>query len=148
MWWQIFPTTIGIWLMAAPYVLGYLDTSAEMNDRILGPFIACFAIVAMGETTRNVRYWNIPLGLWMVVAAFVFAYPTAGMISAVVCGLLTVVLPLKPRKIDTPYAGGWTVLWKKDPYNVAEGSADAPANPDGDRGVSKPVAADEAARPV
>ncbi len=136
MWWQLLPTAVGAWLMIAPYALGYIGSGAEMNDRIVGPFICCFAIVAMGEATRNVRYWNVPLGAWMVIAPLLFSYPAMGAVSAVVSGLLTIALPFKPRKIEERFAGGWTVLFKRDPYDVANGSADEPANPNAEPGPS------------
>ena len=127
---QTLATAVGIWIILSASVLGYVGTPPASNDRIIGPFIVCFAIVAFNEATRNVRWWNVPLGLWMLLAAVLFDYPTDGRISAIAAGLATIALPWVPRKPQVSFGGGWWALFRFDPYLARNSSADDPANPD------------------
>jgi len=131
--WQLLPFSLGVWLMFAPAVIGYVGTAAATNDRIVGPTIALLSVVAMGDSVRNVRYWVIAFGLWLMVTAFVFGYPTWGAVSTAATGALAVALPFRARKQQKPYAGGWPVLWKRDPFKVTAPDADHdhPARPQG-----------------
>ena len=64
-------------MMAAPSVLSYTTTTAEVSDRIVGPVVATFAIVACWQAMRGVRLFNLPLGLWLVAAPWVLDYAFA-----------------------------------------------------------------------
>jgi hypothetical protein len=50
MWAQLINALLGMWLMAAPAVLGYIGP-ARTNDRIIGPLAAGAALIAIWETT-------------------------------------------------------------------------------------------------
>ena len=106
---------IGIWLMVAPAVLGYGDP-AQTNDRIIGPVVATFAIVAWWEATRNVRWANIPLGGWMVLAPLILGYgATAPIVNSIAAGLLIVALSFVRGEVKKPYGGGWRSLFRDNP---------------------------------
>jgi hypothetical protein len=119
----------GIWLIFSPAVFDYVGTTAATLDRIVGPFIATFAIIALGDATRNVRFWNVPPAVAMVVLAFVLAYPTGATVGNTLAMLVVIGSAFYPRRIEVGLAGGWAALFRKDPYNTRDGSADAPANP-------------------
>lgn len=116
MWAQIINAALGLWLMAAPAVLGY-DSPAADNDRIFGPAIATFAIVAWWETTRAVARWNLPLGLWLIAAPWILGYSaTAATVNSMAVGLLVAVLSLvmgtfRPER----FGGGWSAIWSENP---------------------------------
>ena len=116
MWAHVINAALGIWLMAAPVVLQY-SAPAQTDDRIIGPVIATFAIVAWWEATRPVGRWNLPLGLWLLLAPWVLGYgATTAVVNSLVVGLLVAGLSLvrgqyRPEK----FGGGWSVLWQKTP---------------------------------
>ncbi|MCB0107777.1 MAG: SPW repeat protein [Caldilineaceae bacterium] len=100
---------LGIWLMAAPNLLGY-GTPASTNDRIVGPLIITFATVAMWEATRSVRWANLPLGLWLLLAPWLLAYSSTALINSMTVGLVVALLSLVHGEISGRYGGGWRSL--------------------------------------
>src|SRR5690606_38633591 len=46
-WARALNTAAGLWLMAAPAVLGHSDTLGASVDRVVGPLVASFAVIAM-----------------------------------------------------------------------------------------------------
>lgn len=114
MWARILTAAIGIWLMAAPAVLGY-GTPAATSDRIVGPVLAAFAITAIWEVTRALRWVGLPLGAWLVLAPFVLGYDaTAPFVSSIVSGVFVIVLTFVRGRLDERFDGGWRMVWKGD----------------------------------
>lgn len=110
MWAQIINTALGIWLMAAPAVLGY-GGAARTNDHIVGPIAATLACIALWSVTRPVRWVNLPLGLWLLLAPWILSYDTPATINSSVVGLALAVLSI-PQGRRPVYGGGWSMLWK------------------------------------
>lgn len=115
MWARIVNFFFGLWLMAAPALLGYIGTPAEVNDRIVGPLIASFAFVAIWDITRGLRWVNTLLGLWLVVSPFLlgawvadWSFPAT--INSVLVGLYVAILSLVPGQVRHQFAGGWRSL--------------------------------------
>ncbi|QBQ55701.1 SPW repeat protein [Nitrosococcus wardiae] len=89
----------GVWLIIAPFALGYTDmANALWNDIILG--IAVF-ILAIVRTNAPLQYepvgWtNIVLGLWLIIAPFVLDYTginaTAAMWNDIFLGSIIAIL--------------------------------------------------------
>lgn len=114
MWARLINTALGIWLMAAPAVLGYGGV-ASTNHRIVGPIVAAFAVIAIWEVTRSLRWINVPLGAWLVVAPLVLGYPALdALINGLVVGLLIVAMATVRGNITQQFGGGWSVLWRSD----------------------------------
>jgi SPW repeat len=111
MWPQLFNTALGIWLMAAPAVLEY-GRPASTNDHIIGPLIATFACIAIWESTRSVRWVNLPLGLWLIAAPLILGHPQAAAINSVLCGIAIAVASCLGGAIQQRFAGGWSALWR------------------------------------
>lgn len=115
MWAHIVNAVLGVWLMAAPAVLGY-GTPLATSDRIVGPVIATFAVVAWWEATRAVGRWNVVLGLWGVVAPWVLgADGTWAIANAMIVGALIAGLSLVKGKVEKTYGGGWASLLQDEP---------------------------------
>lgn len=103
---QILNFAIGIWLMAAPAVLGY-GPPAATNDRIVGPIAGSFAFVALWEVARPLRWAVVPLGLWQVAAPwFLGAYPVHAIWNSVLSGLLLTALACVRGRIRQRF-GTW-----------------------------------------
>lgn len=58
---------LGIWLLAAPAVLGATG-SAAAADYLVGALIVTWAVIAFGEIARPVRLLNVLMGLGIAVA--------------------------------------------------------------------------------
>lgn len=114
MWAHIINAALGIWMMAAPAVLGYGDP-AQVNDRIAGPLIAMFAVIAWWEATRPVGRWNLALGLWLCIAPWLLGYEAAApRIQSLLVGLIVAGLSLVTGTVKKRYGGGWSALWNEE----------------------------------
>jgi hypothetical protein len=112
MWAQLINGLLGIWLMAAPSVFGYVGTAAEDNGRIIGPIVGTFGIIAVWEVTRGCRWLILPLGLWMLVAPWILGYAHGiAIANDMAIGALAAGLSLVKGKMPTRMGGGWRVLF-------------------------------------
>jgi hypothetical protein len=66
-WTLIASTAVGVWLMAAPAVLGTTGGAAD-SDHLVGALAVCVAVIAMAEVGRALRFVNVAFGAWLVVA--------------------------------------------------------------------------------
>ncbi|HEV2147993.1 MAG TPA: SPW repeat protein [Longimicrobiaceae bacterium] len=121
MWARLGSTALGIWLMAAPAVLGY-SGAAETSDRIAGPVIATFAIVAISEVTRPLRRVNTVAGVWLLLAPWLLGFPAAAAWNSVAVGVLVIGLSLVRGTVESRFGGGWRVLWTGYGERVGAGS--------------------------
>lgn len=112
MWAQISNTVLGIWLIAAPGVLGYSGI-ASVNDRIVGPWVAAIAYIAVWEVNRGLRYLNMVFGIWLMIAGWILDYPVPAAMNVVIIGVLIVSFSCVEGKRRHQYAGGWASLWRK-----------------------------------
>ena len=120
MWAQIINAALGIWLMAAPAVLAYGDPAAT-TDRIFGPVIATFAVIAWWEATRPTRTWNMPLAAWLLLAPWVLGYDAvAATVNSLLVGVLVLGLSFVQGTIEERYGGGWSALWHSNPMHERE----------------------------
>lgn len=103
-WWGVsVPWTLlasalfGGWLLVAPALLGSEGTTLSNSDRLVGSLVITWALIALAEVARPVRFLNVPLGLWLLAAPFVLGGGLgAAAWSGIVVGLLLVALSL-PR---------------------------------------------------
>ncbi len=125
MWAQVLNAALGIWLMVAPAVLGYGEPGS-VNDRILGPVAATFAVIAWWEATRPVRWVNLPIGLWLVLAPWILGYDeTAAIINSIAVGLVMTACAAVKGTIEKRYGGGWSAVFRpgsqREHNDVAQG---------------------------
>ena len=116
----IINSILGVWLMAAPEILNYQGRAAD-NDQIFGPIIASISITAIFESTRNMRWLNIPFAIWLIMAPFVLSYDDnyAGY-NDVLTGIFVGSFSLIKGKIHYKFGGGWAALFKKAPDHLKE----------------------------
>ncbi|CAN5373025.1 MAG: SPW repeat domain-containing protein [Pyrinomonadaceae bacterium] len=62
MWPRIINIALGVWLMAAPAVIGDAG-AARTNDVIVGALAASLALIAISEAARPARWAGFALGL-------------------------------------------------------------------------------------
>ena len=121
MWARIVNAALGIWLMAAPAVLGYTG-APEVSDRIAGPVIATFAIVAIAEATRPLRWMNAFAGLWLLLAPWMFGFPTDASYNSIFVGAVVIILSFVKGKVESEFGGGWARVWRG--YSASEARAE------------------------
>jgi hypothetical protein len=110
---QILSSFIGIWLMVAPAIFNYENTIAGINDRIVGPIIAAFAIIACFQITRIVRKFKIPLAIWLLMAPWILTYEhNAAIFTDLLSGLAVLALSFVKGTVEHDYGGGWQSIWK------------------------------------
>lgn len=106
---------VGIWLVAAPAVLGYAGTPADDVHRVVGPLAASAALIAIWEATRGVRLLNLVLAAGLLVAPLVAGHPPAATVNALACGaVLLGVTPFGGRSSQS-MGGGWRSLARSSP---------------------------------
>lgn len=123
MWARIATITCGIWLMAAPAILGY-DGLAAVNHRVIGPLVASFAAIAIWEVTRPLRWLGVPLGLWLMVAPLLLGYGDTGRLNGLAVGVIVVGLSLIRRKVAQRFGGGWSSLWRTSGFPPEKAPSD------------------------
>ncbi|HET7274211.1 MAG TPA: hypothetical protein VFI91_03490 [Longimicrobiaceae bacterium] len=119
MWPRIVNAILGIWLMAAPAVLGYTEPAAT-SDRIAGPLIAMAAIVAISGATRPVRRVNAALGVWLILAPLILGYGWTPAINSVAVGAVVAALSLIRGTVSDTFGGGWSALWSSQQREANE----------------------------
>jgi hypothetical protein len=112
-WAQIVNALLGVWVMASPGMFGYSGTG-RINDLIVGPIVATFAIIAFWEVTRAVGKANVALGAWLVIAPWVLGYEqnVIATINEFVVGITIVALAMTRTKTGAKLGDGWRSLMK------------------------------------
>lgn len=86
------------------------DTTGAManSDRLVGALIVTISISAFAEVGRSLRFLNVPLGLWLIIAPWVSqgANSMFASIASVACGLAVVLLSIARGRIADSY-GNW-----------------------------------------
>ena len=106
---QLVAAAFGIWLMAAPAVLGYMGV-AEVIDRIAGPIIAALALIATSECTRGLRWANVAVASMLIFSPLWFDYARTATLNSVVTGVAVMVLSSLRSRVRSSFGGGWRVL--------------------------------------
>jgi hypothetical protein len=94
---------------AAPAALHYAGV-ASVNDRIVGPVATACAIIAISEVTRLVRWGNVALGLWLVIAPRICGAPYVAVLNSTGVGLLKALCGSVRGTIANRFGSGWASL--------------------------------------
>lgn len=109
MWARLLSAALGIWLMAAPAVLGY-GRPMSVSDRVAGPLLAAFSIVAIWGVMRSLRWWTLPVGLWLLLAPWLLGGPVAAYLDSMLVGVAAIALCFVRGAVTDQYGGGWASL--------------------------------------
>ncbi len=107
---QLVCAAIGLWLMAAPALFGYAGPAA-VSDYVVGPIVAAIGLVAAWEAMRELRWANLPFGLWLVIAPWVLGAPDAAILNDLGAGIALLAFAPAGGGVRGRYGGGWSALW-------------------------------------
>ena len=106
--------------MSAPGIFNFSKTIAN-NDHIVGPLIISFSAIAICESTRNVRLFNLPLAAWLLFAPWILNYQNnIAFVSDYAVGVFTLLLSLVPLKRKNTFSGGWPAIWQSESIHAHE----------------------------
>lgn len=102
-WTLLASTGIGVWLMAAPSVLGAGGSAAD-SDHLVGALVVCVSVIAMAEIGRSVRFINVLFGVWLVVSPLLVAGGSvSSTVSDGVAGVALIALALPRGSVREQY---------------------------------------------
>jgi len=86
----------GIWLIIAPFVLGYSNGDPYWNDIIFGAIIAVFALARVSGAYRlsELSWINALIGAWIFASAFWLDSTTTASWNDVILGIVVFVLAI------------------------------------------------------
>lgn len=101
---------IGVALMFTRLWFGSVPPMAN-SDHVVGAMIVTFAVIAMAEVARTLRFVNIAFGLWLLAVPWLLdgANGTAAWAS-VLAGALVIVLSLPRGRLSGEHYGRWDRL--------------------------------------
>lgn len=77
------------------------------SDHLVGLLVVTFSIIALAEVGRAIRFINLPLGAWLIVAPWLLdgiVSPLA-IWNSVICGVLLIALAIPRGTVRNSYAG-------------------------------------------
>jgi hypothetical protein len=105
-WTLILSAAVGVWLMAAPAVLGVGGAASDSNY-LGGALVLTWAVIAFGEIARPIRLLNIPMGIWIAISPWVLSGSTAtSQWHDVAVGILLVALSIRRGRVEERF-GAW-----------------------------------------
>lgn len=98
---------IGVWLMFTRLVFDSTGAMAN-SDHLMGSLIITFAVMALAEVGRPLRFANIAFGIWLVVAPWLLegVGNTWAVVNSIASGLLVILLSVPGGPIKYRY-GNW-----------------------------------------
>ena len=113
MWAQIVNVVLGIWLLMAPWILGYSGSTADTVDRVVGPIVLFFAILAIRQVTRTARFALLLPSLFLILSPWLLRYSAGAPVAcSELVGMAIAILAVIPGRITKQTGGGWLALAK------------------------------------
>lgn len=108
-WTLLTSAAIGIAVMAAPALLQMQGSAADSNH-VVGALVVTFAVIAMAEVARPVRFLNLLFGGWLVLAPWLLdGFTTTGRWSTLIGGAILILLSLPRGRVQQRY-GRWDAV--------------------------------------
>lgn len=117
MWAKIANIVLGLGVMVAPAIFKFEKIAAN-NNHIAGPSVLTFAIISLWEINRNVRFFNVVTGLWLVLSPFILHFASVDRIIDISTGIAIGIFSLFKERLKTRYGGGWRSLFQKNPLHI------------------------------
>jgi NAD(P)-dependent dehydrogenase (short-subunit alcohol dehydrogenase family) len=84
---------------------------AAVNEYVVGPIIAAIGLVAAWEAMRELRWANLPFGLWLLIAPWLLGAPEAAILNDLAGGIALLAFAPAGGDVSGRYGGGWSALW-------------------------------------
>jgi uncharacterized membrane protein len=105
-WNLLASAAVGIWLMFAPSLFGSTGTAAH-SDHLLGALIVTFAVMALADVGRLLRFANVIFAVGILAAPWVLNGATGGSTwNDVVAGGIVILLSIRRGPVGERY-GNW-----------------------------------------
>lgn len=121
MWAQVMNLLVGLFLMFAPAIWSF-DKPASDHHYIVAPLVITFAIMAIWEVNRNVRWFNMMAGAWLLISPLILGSEGTVAVIDSFCAILIMLFSLSKGRIKKRYGGGWRSLIQKNPVHLEESS--------------------------
>ena len=98
---------LGIWLLIAPFMLGYNLGVATWNDIILGILVAGVALLrTFGNVQAGTSWLNVVFGIWLIIAPFALNYADhpAARWNDIILGILVIIFAWSSAAVPRPPA--------------------------------------------
>ena len=84
----------GIWLIIAPWVLGYTAGDPKWNDVVFGIIVGCFALIRAAGAYREswLSIANAVIGVWLFIAAFTIDASGTAAANDIILGVIVFLL--------------------------------------------------------
>ena len=104
MWPRVIELFLGIWLAISPFVFSISgdETFLWANDFTCAAWLAFFSLLSFGKSFEKAHLLNLPAGLWLIAAAFLFkpSPPPPAYQNFVVTGFLVLLISILPSRSD------------------------------------------------
>ena len=93
---HVFSLLLGVWMIAAPFILNYSHAAATVNELIIGAGIVGLSYWRLRTPGDTWASWALAgTGLWLVFSPFIFGYSrTATYWNELLFGILLILLML------------------------------------------------------
>lgn len=106
-WTLLVSALLGVWLMFSRVIFGTAPPMAD-SDHLVGALVITVAVIAMAEVARPLRFINVALGLWLIVAPWILAGESLGAAFAgTVTGIVLIGLSLPRGARSEEHYGSW-----------------------------------------
>lgn len=96
-WQDSIELVIGLWLIASPFVLGFIESApAAMSAICVGAMVFLFSQLGIAEQRPWEEWTNLTLALLLIISPWVLGYAamTSAMINASACGATITLLAI------------------------------------------------------
>jgi hypothetical protein len=84
----------GAWIFFAAFWLGPRDLASYVNDIVCGIAIFVVALIAMSPEGEPARWVNLVIGIWLLIAPWVFQVSRPVIINDMVLGAIVILAAL------------------------------------------------------
>ena len=106
-WTLVASALLGVLLMFTRVVFDTVPPMAD-SDHLVGALVVTFAVMAMAEVGRTLRFVNVGFGAWLVLAPWLLAgASTFASWVGVLIGLAVIALSLPRGKRSKEHYGDW-----------------------------------------
>ena len=109
---RLVSAVLGLWLMAAPAMLGYSGAAAT-SDRIVGPLVASIAVIAVWEVARGLRWIGLIAVGWLLFAPWMLGYELVAAVHSLLVGIALGVLTVMGGRRGQRFGGGWRAVFSR-----------------------------------